>query len=156
ELGVGIEGHGGDDDQADHHLLDVGGDVNDDEAVGQDADQQGADQGASDAALPARQAGPADDDRGDDAQFVIDAGHGFGRTQTRRQQKARQAGQAADDDIDTDDHRLDIDAGQARRLDIAADGVDLAAVARVPQHDMADQGRHGEQDDGHRHAQEAA
>src|SRR6185312_7310224 len=64
ELGVGIEGHGGDDDQADHHLLDVGGDVHDDEAVGQDADQQGADQGAADAALPARQAGPADDDRG--------------------------------------------------------------------------------------------
>ena len=38
-------------------------------------------------------------------------------------------------DVDRESHQADIDAGGARRLAIAADGIDVAAEARVAEHD---------------------
>ena len=59
---------------------------------------------------------------------------------------AGEAGQQAGDGIDLDQMRADIDARDARRLDVGADRVGELAVARVAQRDVEDQ-RHDQEDD---------
>ena len=94
----------------------------------------------------AEQAGAADDHRGDDGQLVAGAGDRFGRVEPRREHEGAEAGEEADDHVDAGDDRADVQAREPRRLRIAADGVDLPAVARVAQHDMGEH-REGEEDD---------
>ncbi len=62
------------------------------------------------------------------------------------------------DDHHRGDDQLDVDAGIFRRLAVAADHVDVAAEARVGQHEMADeQEQRGDDDDpGHRPERAAA
>ena len=97
----------------------------------QHADEDGADHRAGDAADAAEQAGAADHHGGDDGELIADAGHRFRRIEPGREHEAGKAGEEADDHIDQHQNALDRQPGQPRRLEIAADRIDVAAEARV-------------------------
>src|ERR1700722_547275 len=151
-----IEGDGEHNDDADDDLLNIRRNVHQHEAVEQDADQHGADDRAEDRADAAEEAGAADDDRGDHGQFIADAGDRLGRIQTRRQYEGAEACEETHDDIDAADHSAHVEAGEARRLGIAADRIDLPSIARVAQHDMGEDGEGDEDNDWRRHRSDLA
>ena len=62
-----------------------------------------------------------------------------------------EAGEEAHDHVDAGGDRPDVQAGQPRRLGIAADRIDLPAIARVAQHDVGEDGADEEDDHRHRH-----
>ena len=65
-------------------------------------------------------------------------------------------GEEAHDHVDAERDPADVEAGEPRRFRIAADRIDLPAVARVAQHDMGEDGEGEEDDDRHRHLPEDA
>ena len=65
-------------------------------------------------------------------------------------------GEEAHNDIDAADHLAYIQAGKSRRLRIAADRIDLPAVARVAQYDMSEDREGDENDYRHRHRPDLA
>ena len=99
----------------------------------------------------AEQAGAADHDGGDDGQLVAGAGDRLGRVEPRREHEGAEPGEETHDHVDARGDRADVQAGEPRRLRIAADRVDLPTVARVAQHDMGEHGEGEEDDHRHRH-----
>ena len=74
-----VDGDGDENDIALDHQLPEGGDVEQEQAVVEHADDQAAQHGADDRAAPTCQRRAADDDRGDGIEFVAQAGIGLGR-----------------------------------------------------------------------------
>src|SRR5579872_2072369 len=137
---VSIEGDSQDNDHPDNDLLVVGRHIDHDESVQQYAEQHRSDDCASDAAETTEQAGSADDHGRDDAQLIGSSCDRFRRAQPRRQEEPAETRQEPDDDIDADQDLIHIDAGQARRLPIAAYGVNLPSVPGISGHDISRRG----------------
>ena len=126
---------------------DVGADIVEDQAVLQDADQDGADDRAEDGADAAEQAGAADDDRGDHDQFVTLAGDRLRRVQPRGEDEAGQAGHETHQHVDRHGDAAHVQTRQARGFRVAADAVHVATIAGVAQDDMGHDGQDQEEDD---------
>ena len=87
--------HRADDDQPLHHELDVGVDVLKLKDVGEQAEDQDADEGAGEAAAPAHQAGAADHHGGDGVELEAGAGVRLALPVLRDEQDAGDSGQQA-------------------------------------------------------------
>ncbi len=146
-----VEVNAQDDDQADDDWLVVRVDVVDGETTVEDSDQKGADEGAEDAAFASEEAGAADDDRSDDGEFVALGGNDLGGAKARSEHEAAKPGAEATDDVDAQDEAGCVQAGEAGRLRVAADGIDPAAVGRVAKDEVADDDEGGEENDWDRH-----
>ncbi len=145
-----LDEHGADDDQALQHELKVRIDVVELQDVGQQAEDQHAAEGAGQAAAAAHQAGAADDDGGDGVEFQPGAGVRLALAVLRHIEHRRDAGEQAGDRVGDDLHAAGVDAGQPRRLLVAADRVDIAAERREAQHRAVDDDRRDEEQAGHR------
>jgi hypothetical protein len=134
EVADAVEEDSQDDRATDESALPEGVDAEETEAVADDFDEGGADQGAEGGAGAAGKVGAADDGGGDDLQFHAGADIGGDGAQPAGPDDAGDPGgqrrNHVDDDLDPS-HRH---TGQRRRVLIAADGEDIAAEARPPQH----------------------
>src|SRR5438105_1181366 len=113
------------DHQSFHDLLIERRHVQEIEAVVQDADEERPQEGPADAALPAHQGGAAQDDRGDRVELVSQPGGGLRRIQPRSQDDRGDRRDQAAQRVDEDGDPAHVHAGQARRLRVAPDRVDL-------------------------------
>ena len=87
-------------------------------------------------AAAAEEARPADDHRGDGVELDADAGIGEARVGAPGEQQARRARrEGRTDHVDDHERAVDVDAAHARRLRIAADGVDVPADAGLAEED---------------------
>ena len=86
---------------------------------------------AEDRAAAAEEAGAADDDRGDRVELGTDAGIGKAGIGAPGEQEAGEPGEKAAEHVDEDEHAVDIDAADARRLRVAADGDRYGGRSRV-------------------------
>ena len=123
-------------DRADDHKagddgLPVDGDIQNLQAAGQHAEDQRADEGIEHLPLAAGQGDSADDAGGDGVHLVAGAGIGVRDEQTAQQHQTGDRREDTGQDIDADLQLLDLDAGQLRGLDVAAQGIDPAAEAGV-------------------------
>ena len=82
-------------------------------------------QRTGDGADTADEAGAAENDRGDGVQLVADAEVAVGAVQPRSAHHPAKAGEQAAHAIDKQQHQPDFDAGQPRRLHVAAHRVDM-------------------------------
>src|SRR6478736_9441569 len=133
-----VDGDGGYDEHAADHLLPVGGDDEDVEAVVEGLDQQQPQQGAPHRTAAAEQAGPADDDGGDGGEFVAGAQVRRSGDDTRREDDARQPGQAAAEHVHGDQDLPGFHAGDIGRGAVATDRIDAQAERRLAQHQVGD------------------
>ena len=111
----------------------VRADVVEIEAVVEDADEERAGERAPDRSAAAEQTRAADDDGGDRVELVELAGARIAGVQARRDEHAGQAGGHAAHRIDRDQHAIDANARQPRRVAIAARRVDVPAERRPHQ-----------------------
>ena len=122
--------HRADDDQPLHQELNVGVDVLKLKDVGEEAEDENADERASKAAAPAHQTRSADDDGGDRVELEAGAGVRLALPILGDEQNAGDSGQEGGDEIRGQLDLRDLDAGEFRRFDVAADGIDIAAEGR--------------------------
>ena len=104
-----------DDDGALDHRLPEGGDADEHEPVGEEADDEGAHDGADDGAAAAAQGGATEDGGGDGVELVGRGRVGVGGAELGGEQHARQGGAGAADDVDGDGDPRDADAGEHAR-----------------------------------------
>lgn len=102
--------------------------------VGNDAEDQRAEQRVEHAAAPAHEAGPADDHGRDDVKFRADTDLRRAYARASRGDYAGDRRERAADDVDGQHITLDRHAGEPNRLLVGADGGDDAAEARIGQH----------------------
>src|SRR5215217_6729908 len=114
-----VEGDGEEDDAADDDLLGVGVDAEEDDAVVEDAD----DGGTEDGALAAEQTGAADDGSGDDRELEAETGGGLGGDETGDEDQTGQRGEGRAEGVNEEFDEGDPDPGQTGGLFVAADGV---------------------------------
>jgi hypothetical protein len=86
-----VEGHGGDQDEADGHLLCVGGYIVELEAVHKHTDERRAHNGPPDAADAAEERGASDHNGRDDGQLVAHARNCLGRVEARSEDEGGKA-----------------------------------------------------------------
>src|SRR6266550_7370727 len=122
------------DDQSLHDLLIERRHVQEIEAVVQDADEERPQEGPADAALPAHQGGAAQDDRGDRVELVPEPGGGLRRIQPRGQDDRGDGREQAAQRVDQDRHPAHVHPGQARRLRVPSDRVDVPAHDHLGEH----------------------
>ena len=118
--------------------LPEGADVEQVQPVAEHADDERADQRADDAALAAEEVGAADHDRSDGAQLLALRHQRVRRVEPPRHDEPGDRRHQAGEGVGVDLGAPDVDAGDARRLAVAADGVDRAAERRVAQDVPAD------------------
>ena len=87
-------------------------------------------------AAAAEQAGAAEDDGGDHRQLEAAAGGGLAGIHQRGEDEPGEAGQQPGDDEDEKLQPLRPHAREPRRPLVGADGIDVAAERRAPQHDV--------------------
>ncbi len=133
-----VDRHGQDDHRAGDHLLPERRDADDDQAVGQEADHEGADDGAAYGAPTAGQGGAADHHRGDGVQLVELTQVGGGGGDVGDLQDADHPRAQAGQDVDPGLHALDRYAGQLGGALVAAGRVQPAAERRTGEHDRED------------------
>ena len=144
-----VDGHGEDDHRAGDDLLPERGDPHDDQAVGQEADHEGADDRAAHGAPAAGQGRTADDHGGDGVELVEGAEVGGGGADVGDLEDADDPRAQPGDDVDPDLHPLDRHAGQLGGKQVAAAGVDVPAEDELVHHRAVnqDQRRQDDQDD---------
>ena len=147
---LALEHDGQDDDHALEDRLVLRLDVAQAEDVVENAQRQGADHRPDDGADAAGEARAADDDGGDGVELVAVAVDVAALVDQRRVQQRRQPGEQPGDQEDDEPDPVDVDAGEASRRVVAADGVDVAAEAGAPQHERGDQPDAEEVEDGRR------
>src|ERR1035437_149376 len=133
-----IDVDGDHDDRADDDVLDVGRDLNQVQPVGQHAEDENAHQRAADAADTAGDLAAADHHGGDGIQLLHLAESRLPGNDARGQHHAGDAGEQSADDVDQDLVFDNVDAGEDRRLLVAAHGIDVAAEARAAEHEEGD------------------
>lgn len=106
-------------------------------AVGEDAHDQHADHDHNQATLTAGHAHAAQHDAGDDIHLVAGARVGLTGVDAGQQHYARQGAHEAGHAVDQILDLLDVDAGEARGLLIAAHAVDVATHAGLVQEDSS-------------------
>src|SRR6202020_1054476 len=146
-LGVDVDDQRDEQDQAADEDLEEAVDLDVVEAVVEDAEHEQADDRIADAAAPAEQAGAADHHGGDgveqeSVEFVL-----LGAAEIGDADHAGEARAHGGDHHHRADDEADIDAGIFRRLAIAADHVNVAAEARIGQHEMGDEQEDRRDDD---------
>src|SRR5215207_6523746 len=100
------------------------------EDVEDEREQEHPDERRADAALPARQERPADDDCGYRVQLPPDRRHGLTSPESRREQHARQSRHRAAQRVDPDGHAPDVQTQKPRRLFAVAESVRVSPEAR--------------------------
>src|SRR5699024_4121735 len=145
----GVEQHGADDDYAGEHHLPVVGDADNDQPVGQETDDERAQQRAAHIADAAGQGGAADHHGGDGGQLVSGAGGGAGRSQLRGQHQASDGGANAGQDVHHAGGQLDRHARQLGGAGVAAGRVQPAAKRGAVEYDTEHDG--GDNHDEHAH-----
>ena len=90
-------------------------------------DDEGAEQGAPHGAATAEEARAADDDGGDRVEVEVDAGVGRGGVGAADLDPGADREDRAGGEVHAHEHAVDADAGEARRLGVVADGVDVPA-----------------------------
>src|SRR3954469_8240208 len=133
-----VEQDGGEDQRTLHELDPERADVEQGEAVVDDTDEQDAHERADHAALAAEEAGPADDDRGDDLQLQALARRGRGGAEAADQHDRSESGTDAANDVDREQHSLVTDAREAGGLPVAADREDTVAERGAGQDQVAE------------------
>ena len=125
---VAIERHRADDHEPLDDVLPDVGHADEDEPVRQDCDDQRADQRSPDRADAADEAGAAENDGGDRIEFVgLAKLQPVGRIEARRRHDAAEPGEQPRHAVDEQQHGPDLDAGEPRRVRVAADRVDVNA-----------------------------
>jgi hypothetical protein len=114
--------HGADDDQPLHQELHVGIDVLELKDIGEQAEDEDADERSGEAAAPAHEARAADYYRGDRIEFEAGARVRFALPVLGHKQHAGEPGQQARDHIGGQLDLGDLDAGELGCFRIAADG----------------------------------
>ena len=130
--GDGVERHGGEEDEAGDHVLDRGAVAEQVDAVRDGRDDERAHERADHPAAAAEQARPADHGSGDRVEEQrATAGRRVHRVEARSEDHPAHPRHQPRDHEDHDADPLDVDAGAARGLGVAADGVDVAAERRA-------------------------
>lgn len=139
-----VDVHGEEDDHALDHILPEGVDAQEVHAVGEGAHDEHADHGAADGALAAQHGGAAQDGGGDGLHLLAVTGSRLAGEHPGRQHHPADARQHAGIAVGEKQDAPVIDAGKARRLPVAAHGID------VPPHPGAVEQIHREDDDDNR------
>ena len=103
---------------------------------------------------PPRMLTPADHRGGDDRELEAGRRGRLDDAELRGVDEGRDAGEEAMDGEHHDDGALRIDAAEARRLGVAAGGVDRPAAWRIAHPERRERGREHHDQDRHRHAEE--
>ena len=135
-----------DDDRAGHHRLPFGRDGHDAQTVDQHAHDECADDRTADAALTTAHGSAADDARRDGVHLVARARARLCRVQAGSHEPGRKAGHHAAQGVADDLPLDDVDAGEARRLLIGADGKGVTAEDRFIEQKGCDR-HHGDHDE---------
>src|SRR6185312_9217405 len=146
-----VEVDGGPDDQADDHLLVVDADVEQDGAVADQGDEEGADDGPDDPALPPEQAGAADDRGRDDVEFQRDAVVRLAGVDPRGGDHAAQTDQHTRQDVHVGQVAAHPDARPAGGFQVGPHGVGVLPEAGLREQERDPYGdhrgdHHGERD----------
>src|SRR5271166_2530099 len=140
-----------DDDEPFHQELHVGIDVLELQDVGEQAEDEHADECACEAAAPTHQTRAADDDRRDRVELEAGAGVRLALPVLRDEEDGRHAGEQARNDIRRELDLRHLDARKLSRLGVAADGVDVAAERREAQNGAERDNRGEKKDARHGH-----
>src|SRR6185312_14668342 len=148
-----LQQHGGDDDEALGDVLDLGRQVVEDEQVGDRGEHQHAEDRTDQRAAAAGEQRASDDDRGDRVQLVqVAVGAGAGGRPGHDHHRGDAAAQPRDH-VEQGGVPADVDAGEAGRLGVAADGERSAAERAAVEHQPADHDDGGEDVDQQRDAE---
>jgi hypothetical protein len=151
-----VHDYGEDDDDAlDDHLHERRH-VHQVKAVVDDAEDQRTDDGAPYRADATVEAGSADDGGGDGVKLDAGAQLRVAGADAAREDDAGETGQQADEGVDADLDAADVDTGDASRLLVATDRLDMPTEPGTPQHHVGEDRTDSEQPDRQREAQDAA
>ena len=156
-LVVDIEGHRQQQHQALDDLGQIGANAHELQAVVQYRHHQATDHRTDDRAHPAGDRRATDEDRRDGVQLPTDAVKGAGGGGTADEHESCQRGEDGHVHHHQEGDAAGIDPGEARRLTVAAHGIDVAAEDGVPgekavQDHQADQDQSGDREGGPRPA----
>ena len=133
-----LQQDGAEDDQALGHLLYFGREIELRHQAEDQCEREDAEERADDGRPPAGEARAADHDGADRVELVEVAADGRGAAEPRAEQHGGDAGEQSREHVDAEDRLPHRHAGDPRGLAVAADGDDVAAVARPVEHDPAE------------------
>ena len=151
-----VYGHGHHDDDGARDLLEIRGDVQDVQPVLHDADDEGADERAPRASQASREARAADDRCGDRVQLVAQAETRLARADARGENDGGNRGEETGKGIDQDDVAVRLDPRDHGGLQVAPQGVGVAAPQGMLEDHVGDRDADQQHDGGVGNAQDGS
>ena len=148
-----IDVYGNDNQCTTHNVLPEGGQPQKGKAVIQHIQGNHAQDGSSQTTLAAIQAHAADNDRRNNSHFKANASRGLAGTHTGAEDHRRKSCQTAGNNVGNANYPVHRNACQLCRFLVAADGVNVSAKHRMPQHIIKHTHKNHQKNHGHRNPQ---